>query len=192
MIDVAQDEFGPWWRVYLDLREVYASDGLDSVIGWLRMNFPESELHSVNLWVYPGAMEKRFPPSVPMQRVLITTGQPAVTLTDDERRTVIELCEASSNMRNAANRLWWAHNLEEDYPEDDGPPTEEVAQEAHSAAFKRLERAEYYVRKRLGTLLAPVTANPTTVAACAECNGNGYLHNGTTRVGCDQCEGRGK
>jgi hypothetical protein len=66
-----------------------------------------------------------------------------------------ELIDAASNMRDAANRLWHAHN-----PEDgqETPLPVDEAQQQHSDAFLRLERAEYYAEKLL-QLKVPNTEN---------------------------------
>jgi hypothetical protein len=69
---------------------------------------------------------------------------------------LVELILAARQMRWAANQLWWAHNPLEvpDRPRGDGPPSVEDAQEAHSAAFARLQKAEYRAE---GTLPVEMT-----------------------------------
>ncbi|WP_201068490.1 MULTISPECIES: hypothetical protein [Thiorhodovibrio] len=64
-----------------------------------------------------------------------------------------ELIAAAANMRDAANRLWHAHNPDEGQ-HDEVPMSLDDAQEKHSAAFMRLERAEYYAEKAISRLSA--------------------------------------
>lgn len=64
---------------------------------------------------------------------------------------VRELIAAASNMRDAANRLWHAHNPESGPYGEVALPVDE-AQELHSDAFFRLLRAEYYAEKAISRL----------------------------------------
>jgi hypothetical protein len=70
-------------------------------------------------------------------------------LTENERRVVLDLINASNRMRAAANDLWWAHNPDEDVVQDRSPPSLDDAQEAHSDAFAALQTAEHYARRLL-------------------------------------------
>lgn len=66
-----------------------------------------------------------------------------------------ELIDAARGMREAANTLWWAHNPMDGSDDPGGPPSVEEAQEAHSRAFARLQRAEYYAEALLPIEMKP-------------------------------------